>query len=405
MRVLFLTQRLPYAPNRGDRIRAFHIVRMLAPRVDLDLVSFVHDRHELAQADSLRRLGVQVAVFPVPYLRNRARAIVRLAGRCPLTHMLLDAPELVSAVTQLVSERRPDVVLAYCSGMARFALQPPLSQFPLVLDLVDVDSEKWLALAATASWPKRWLYARESRYLARFEREAATKADATLVVNERESQVVQRIAPLASVHVVPVGIDLADVQARSAPTEEPRVVFCGVMNYGPNVEGVRWFANQVWPIIRASRPDARFVVVGSSPAATIRRLASADRGIEVTGTVADVRGYLRDAAVAVAPLMIARGVQTKVLEAVAAGLPVVVTSQVLGGLPQQIHAACRVADSPHAFAQQTLSLLALSGAERRAVASQADVRQLDWDTQLASLPTFLAKAAENSSRDSGRRPA
>jgi glycosyltransferase involved in cell wall biosynthesis len=134
-------------------------------------------------------------------------------------------------------------------------------------------------------------------------------------------------------------------------------------------------------------------------------LASADRGIEVTGTVADVRGYLRDAAVAVAPLMIARGVQTKVLEAVAAGLPVVVTSQVLGGLPQQIHAACRVADSPHAFAQQTLSLLALSGAERRAVASQADVRQLDWDTQLASLPTILAKAAENSSRDSGRRPA
>jgi sugar transferase (PEP-CTERM/EpsH1 system associated) len=392
VRVLFLTHRLPYAPNRGDRIRAFHIVRMLAPRVELDLVSLVHDRDELAKADSIRHLGVQVLACPVPRLRNHLKALVGLAGRRPLTHILLNAPGLVSSMTTLVSKRPPDVVLAYCSSMARFAMQPPLSQFPLVLDLVDVDSEKWLALAATASWPKRWLYARESRCLARFEREAATRADATLVVNERESQVIQRLAPRASIHIVPVGIDLADVQPHCAPTEEPRVVFCGVMNYGPNVEGVEWFAHQVWPIIRASRPDARFVIVGSDPAAAVRRLASARRGIEVTGTVADVRSYLWNAAVAVAPLMVARGVQTKVLEAVASGLPVVVTSQVLGGLPHEMGAACRLADSPQAFAQQTLSLLGLSGAERRAVAAHADVSRLSWETQLASLPAILEKA-------------
>ena len=395
MRVLFLTHRLPYAPNRGDRIRAFHIVRMLASRVELDLVSLVHDRNELDQADSMRHLGVQVLACPVPRVRNHLKALVGLAGRRPLTHMLLNAPGVAASITRLVSQRRPDVVLAYCSSMAHFAMQPPLSDIPLVLDLVDVDSGKWSALAATASWPKRWLYARESRCLARFEREAATKADATLVVNERESQVIRRIAPRASIHIVPVGVDLAAVQPRSVPTEQPHVVFCGVMNYGPNVEGVQWFAREVWPIIRASRPDARFIVVGSSPAAAIRRLASTRRGIEVTGTVSDVRSYLWNAAVSVAPLMIAHGVQTKVLEALAAGLPVVVTSPVSAGLPHSIRAACRVADSRQAFAEQTLALLGLSGAERRAVALRADVGRLDWETQLASLPTILNRAAGN----------
>jgi sugar transferase (PEP-CTERM/EpsH1 system associated) len=393
VRVLFLTHRLPYAPNRGDRIRAFHIVRSLATQVELDLVSLVHDRNELDQADAVRRLGVRVVACPVPRLRNHLNALVGLTGERPVTHSLLNAPGVISSITTLVNQRPPDVVLAYCSSMARFAMQPPLSQIPLVLDLVDVDSGKWSALAARASWPKRWLYERESRCLARFEYLAATRADATLVVNQRESEAIQRLAPRASIQVLPVGIDRAELQPRSAPAEQPRVVFCGVMNYAPNVEGVLWFEREVWPLIRASRPDARFIVVGASPAAAIRRLASPRRGIEVTGTVSDVRPYLWDAAVSVAPLMIARGVQTKVLEALAAGLPVVVTSPVSSGLPHAVAPACRVADSPEAFAQQTLSLLRLSGAERRAMAAQAVGWRLDWETQLAPLHAILSQAA------------
>jgi sugar transferase (PEP-CTERM/EpsH1 system associated) len=393
--VLFLTHRLPYAPNRGDRIRAWQIVRSLARQVELDLVSLVHDRDELDQADSIRRLGVRVLACPVPRVRNHLKAFVGLTGRRPVTHILLNAPTIASSIRTLVSQRPPDVVLAYCSSMARFAMQPPLSHIPLVLDLVDVDSAKWSALAAKARWPRRWLYARESRCLAKFESEAAARADATLVVNERESQVIQRLAPRASVHVVPVGVDLADVEPRSAPTEQPRVVFCGVMNYAPNVEGVVWFVREVWPLIRASRPDARFIVVGANPTAAVRRLASTRCGIEVTGTVPDVRTYLWNAAVSVAPLRIAQGVQTKVLEALAAGLPVVVTSPVSGGLPQAIAAACPVADSPQAFAQQTLSLLALTGVERRARAARDAVRHLDFETQLASLPSILNSAARN----------
>jgi hypothetical protein len=185
VRVLFLTHRLPYAPNRGDRIRAFHIVKSLAARDELELVSLVHDRDELAQVPRLESMGVRVTAVPVTRMRNLAMGAAQLAGARPLTHSLLDAPDLLRAIRDIVRQRPPDVVLAFCSGMARFALEPPLSNFPLVVDMVDVDSQKWLALSESAAWPMRWIYEREARHLAAFERRIAASAATTFVVNER----------------------------------------------------------------------------------------------------------------------------------------------------------------------------------------------------------------------------
>jgi sugar transferase (PEP-CTERM/EpsH1 system associated) len=393
VRVLFLTHRVPYAPNRGDRVRAFQIVRSLAARAEVELVSLAHDRFELAQTARLEELGVRAAAFLVPRLRNYGAAVAALAGPRPLTHVLLDAPGLAPALKRIAVDRPPDVVLAYCSGMARFAMEPPLTDYPLVLDLVDVDSEKWRAMAAAASPPKRWVFEREVRCLAPFEKWAATRAYATLVVNDRERQSLQRLAPRAAIRVVPNGVDLAGLRPSSVARETPDVIFCGVMNYGPNVEGVLWFAREVWPIIRARTPEARFYVVGSDPSGVVRRLASDRAGIHVTGTVADVREYLWNSAVSVNPLKTARGVQNKVLEAVAAGLPAVVTPPVLEGLPREARCACRVASGADDFAEQTLSLLALSGQERRALAGRADLRGLSWDRQLAPLHDILEAAA------------
>lgn len=396
MKVLFLTHRLPFAPNRGDRVRAYHIVRSLVDRGDdVHVLSLVHDAEEEAQVERVRALGVRATTLPVPKLRNYAAGAVALAGSQPLTHLLLHAPEFRATVARILREGEPDVVLAYCSGMARFALQPPLDAYPLVLDLVDVDSQKWAEMAAKAPQPKRWIYAREERYLSRFEKEAASRALATLVVNEREARVLRGIAPAANVQVVRVGVDLASHTPPNAPCELPRVVFCGVMNYGPNVDGVTWFVREIWPLVRAARPDARFTIVGSRPTAAIERLVSDANGVEVTGTVPSVQRYLWDAAVSVAPLLTARGVQTKVLEAVAAGLPAVVTSAVYEGLPEEIHAACRVSDSPSDFAAGLIGLLAMTGAERRRLAAQADVHGLEWDAQLAPLHAILADAAAN----------
>src|SRR5262245_32162484 len=160
MRVLFLTHRLPYAPNRGDRVRSFHIVRCLVDKVRLTVVSLAHDESEIGHAEELRRRGAEVLTFRVPRLLNYFKAGFQLATRRPLTHMLLDAPGLGAALEHLVAERRPDVVLSYCTGMARFALHPSLCDLPMILDMVDVDSAKWSSLATTAAWPRRAIYRR-----------------------------------------------------------------------------------------------------------------------------------------------------------------------------------------------------------------------------------------------------
>lgn len=394
MRVLFLTHRLPYAPNRGDRVRARHIIRALQPHMDVELASLVHDREEAdAAIQTGREFGIPVTALPVPYVANRLRGIRALASPRPLTHTLLDSPRAHSALAGIVAARRPDVVLAYCSSMARFALEPPLAGIPFVLDMVDVDSAKWSALGASTRGPLGWVYRREARLLAAFERHVIGKARRTLVVNEREAELLRAMDPDAAVSALPLGIDVAQLAPPSPPTADLHVVFCGVMNYQPNADGVRWFAERVWPSVRRVCPRARFTIVGSTPTAAVRGLARPSSGIEVTGRVSDVRPYLWRAAVAVAPLLVARGVQNKVLEAVAAGLPAVVTSAVFEGLPNEVRGACRVADVPEEFAQHTLRLLRMSGAERRAVAARGDVAALTPERQLADLPRMIAACA------------
>jgi polysaccharide biosynthesis protein PslH len=392
MRVLYLTHRLPYAPNRGDRIRAYHTIRTLAARVELEVVSLVHDEHELAQADRLREMGVRVTALRAPRLRNLASAAIRLAGRTPLTHMLLDAPGIASSLRRIVRDRAPDVVLAYCSGMARFALEPPLAGLPLVVDLVDVDSQKWAALSQSSRWPLRWIYGREARWLAAFERSISESTAATVVVNERERDALCAVAPGTRAAVVPNGVDLQPLVPRSAPAEGPRVVFCGVMNYTPNVDGALWFCRHVWPAVRGRRPDAELLIVGSDPAPSVRQLHSLSNGIEVMGTVDDVRPHLWRSAVAIAPLLTARGIQNKVLEAVGAGLPAVVSAQVFEGLPTAVRPACRTGISAELFAEEALGLLALSPSERRQVAARADMSELTWESQLRPLYNLLANA-------------
>ncbi len=389
MRILFLTHRLPYAPNRGDRIRALHILKRLANHAEVDLVSLVHDRDERQHAADLRDLTASVTVAPVSRWLGYGRAVRALATGRPLTHALLHASAVSAACRRLVVDRSPDVVLAYCSGMARFALEPPLNRLPLVLDMVDVDSVKWRTLGETAAVPARWIYGAEAGRLSLFEARAARHAKAVLVVNDRERRSLLNLEPEAKVHVVPNGVALDEFRPTAPPSEERRVTFCGVMGYRPNEEGALWFAKSVWPLIRARHPDARLSLVGSAPTAAVRHLSAADPTVDVTGAVPDVRPYLWRSAVAVAPLFVARGLQNKVLEAVAAGLPCVVTPAVLDGLPGQVLPGCLTATDADAFAAAVLSLLDRRPAERRAIANGADIGALTWDRQLSSLIPIL----------------
>jgi polysaccharide biosynthesis protein PslH len=393
MRVLFLTHRLPYAPNRGDRIRAHYILRALRAHARVALVSLVHDGEEARHVDLIRDLVDEVHLAPVRRIRNGVAAAGALLTTKPLTHALLDSAAISGVLQTIMAARRPDVVLAYGSGMARFAVEPPLAEVPLVVDLVDVDSRKWKNLAVRTLAPMRWIYRREARWLSRFEAQLARSAFATTVVNRREQAALRAIAPDARVEVVQVGIDHEHLKPISGPADAPGVVFCGVMNYAPNVEAAVWLARDVWPLVRNRCVDARLMLVGSSPVAAVRRLASPERGIEVTGAVPDVRPFLWNAALATAPLQVAQGVQTKVLEAVGAGLPAIITSVVADGLPAEILRACRIADTPQAFGDAIVRTLECSPHARRAMTERVDFSQLSWARQLAPLISLLQAAA------------
>lgn len=395
MRVLFLTHRLPYSPDRGDRIRAFHMLRIMSARADVDLVSLVHDEPEAAHASDLRRICSSVTVASVSPMRSYPAALLSVLMRRPITHALLDSPEMKGALADVVRRRRPEVVLAYCSGMARFALAAPLRSIPLVLDMVDVDSQKWATLGAGSRSARGWLYRREARCLAQFEALAAAHARVTLVVNEREEAALRVLAPGADIRVVGNGVDISFF-ACPVPSADPVVVFCGVMNYQPNAEAGLWLIRSVWPRVRAAVPQARLTLVGSDPVPELVAHAARDESVTITGRVRDVRPYLWQAAVSVAPLFTARGVQNKVLEAVAAGLPSVVTPSVLEGLPAEVRPACLVASDPDAFAAAILHLLRQSPEERRTLSAAANVSRLSWEQRLSPLIAALelAKSAQ-----------
>jgi sugar transferase (PEP-CTERM/EpsH1 system associated) len=390
MKILFLTQRLPYAPNRGDRIRSYHLLRRLVPDAEVHLVSLAAG-DEIAHVESIRLWLPRLHLAKPPRLVNLVRALFALFGDTPLTHVLLDAPGLEQQLAELNRREQFDLVLACSSGMARFAVKGPLAALPCVIDMVDVDSEKWKALSLRTSPPMSWIYRREARVLAYFEAEAARHARSTLVVSDREGQALRALAPDADVIVLSHGVDIEYFRAPLDSARGPNVVFTGIMDYAPNVEAVTWFSNEVWPLVRERAPGAEFLIVGARPTAAVRRL-SAQAGVTVTGSVDDVRPYLWRSTVAIAPLFAARGQQNKVLEAVAAGLPIVTTPVVAEGLPGCVLPACTVVSTPQEFVDAVVDFLESGDAERQRRIAGADLSGFDCASQLQPLMEILERA-------------
>jgi polysaccharide biosynthesis protein PslH len=386
MKILMVTHRLPYAPNRGDRIRAYHMLRFLKEYADVHLLSLVHDDEEEHHRDECPVNSVRTV--RVPHWRNRLAALAALPTQRPLTHVLLDSSGLQSAFDATLAQLKPDIVVSYCTGVAHLLANVP-SSVPCVVDMVDVDSLKWQQLSATANPLLGWVYARESRCLGSFERAIVRRAAITLVVNERERQALRAAVPDADIQVIPNGIDVVSFRPRSDPAPSNSVVFCGVLDYPPNEQAAVWLGAEIWPAVRERCPAATLTLVGANPTTRVRRLAANDSSILVTGSVPDVRPYLWRAAVSVAPLRTARGIQNKVLEALAAGLPVVTTSVVLTGLPECVHSACIQADSAPDAAAAIAKLLNETAEQRRAFAGRAGLESVAWDQQLAPLLVTL----------------
>ena len=391
MRILFLTHRLPYAPNRGDRIRSYHLLRLLARHHEVHVVSLVHDDEEEGHLAEVAASVASARVARVPKLRNRLAAVLALAGNRPLTHVLLASPSLTDVIRESVQQAQPDVVLSFCTGVAPAVFAPPLDHVPCVLDMVDVDSQKWAALAETNSGPMKWIYRREERTLGEFERRAMQRAIATTVVSDRERDLAERVIGRPTL-TIPNGVDL---ERWSPPTHHPvfpEIVFCAVFDYEPNEQGALWLVSEVWPLVKRQQPSARLKLVGMNPTPRIRALAS-EGSVDVTGAVDDVRPHIWRASAAVAPLWLARGTQNKVLEALAGGVPCVVTPAVMEGLPEDTRAGCLCRDNAADFAEAIVACLRYPPTDDRRKAIRQTVKDFGWDSQLRPFLRLLEGAA------------
>jgi sugar transferase (PEP-CTERM/EpsH1 system associated) len=327
--LLYLVHRVPFPRDKGDRIRSFHLLRCLSRRATVHLACLADEPvHPAARAQLLRHCA-RVEIFRLDRWRW-ARALGSLARGRTITEGAFRCPALQRRLVDWAGDTRFEAALASASSMVPYLLHPQLRHVPAVVDLVDVDSEKWFEFAASRSGWKAWLYRLEGERLRRLEQSLPSWARAITLVSEAEAQLYRRLCPGGSVHAITQGVDLDYYRPGPTPSE-PHCVFIGALDYWPNVAGISWFCRQVWTHVRKRWPACRLSLVGRRPVPLVRRLAELP-GVEVVGQVADVRPYLSRAAVVLAPLNIARGVQNKVLEALAMGKATVVSPQALTGL-------------------------------------------------------------------------
>lgn len=393
MRILYLVHRVPYPPNRGDRIRSYHLLRFLAEHAEVDLACLADEAVEPAQTAELSRLCGRVAIERLGPSRWWRAARTLACGRSA-SEGLFDSPRLARTVTGWARQARYDRAIAFCSSMVPYLNLPGLRDIPALVDLVDVDSQKWFDYAAGARGIKRGLFHWEGRRVRRLEQAAGRRASAVTLASVPEAAIYRRLFPRANTTAVTNGVDLeyfGAVRGMALPdANHLSCVFVGALDYKANIDGVVWFCRNVWPALHERYPQAVFSLVGRNPTPAVSRLAD-QPGVRVVGGVSDVRPYLAGAAVVVAPLQVARGIQNKVLEALAAGKAVVASPQALEGIDLVVdHHACR-ADSPREWIEVVSNLFDDPGLRGCLAAAGRQLVETDyaWTPRLKPLEQLL----------------
>ena len=396
--LLYLVHRLPYPPNKGDKVRSYHLLKHLAARHRVFLGTFVDDPDDERHIPTLAPLCAGLHVARLDPRIARLKSLVALATGEPLTLRYYRDAGLARWVAQTGATERFDAAVVFSSSMAQYA--EALPAVPMLVDFVDVDSAKWTEYARSRSGPMAWLYRREGERLLAAERAIARRARRSFFVTDNETALFHRLAPesQATVEALNNGVDAAHFApdpARVSPFPAGTVplVFTGAMDYWPNVDAVAWFVHDVLPALRARRPELRFFIVGRSPAPAVQALAAAD--VVVTGTVDDVRPYLQHAAVVVAPLRLARGIQNKILEAMAMARPVVASQSCVDSIDARAGVELLAATDAAHFVAQIDAVLARAdaGAALGAAGRARVLQRYSWDAHLGRIDRHLTAPA------------
>ncbi len=360
--LLFLCHRLPYPPNKGDKIRSYHLLRHFAEKYRLHLGTFVDDPADWRYVETVKTLCAETCIRPLNPLWARLKVLTALGRAEPLTVAYYRDRVMQRWVDRILARATVKAVVAFSSGMAPFMLRA--GRVRRIMDFVDVDSDKWRQYTETHTGIASMIYRREAKCLADFELRVAAESDACTFVSGAEAEFFRKHVPgLASkIHGIPNGVDtdywdpMRDYPNPYAQGQRT-LVFVGAMDYWANAQGAQWFASAVWPQIHKRFPVARFYIVGSNPSRAVSALARIE-GVVITGRVEDVRPYISHAHAVVAPLRIARGIQNKVLEALAMGKVLLATPQAYEGIEDYKERQGCVSDSVDILVREAVRWLA-----------------------------------------------
>jgi sugar transferase (PEP-CTERM/EpsH1 system associated) len=392
MNILYVCHRFPYPPKRGGKIRPFNMIRHLqAAGHQVTVCSLVRSEVE---AEEGRGIAAHCAAFEMGHVSEPtqwARMVVRLPLLTPSSMGYFYSSELAGKVQQLLATQRWDLIFVHCSSVAQYVEH--VTDVPKILDFGDMDSQKWLEYANYKPFPLSLGYTLEGRKMLRAEKRLAKRFDLCTATTRAEWQTLNEYGTGAATDWFPNGVDADFFSPTDGAYDADTISFIGRMDYYPNQECMARFCKEVWPLIKAKRAAMKLLIVGADPSPAMRALGELP-GVTVTGSVPDVRPYIRGSVLMVAPLAIARGTQNKILEAMAMGVPVVTSAAAAGGVDADAELHFLVADSAADIAQAVLRIVQ-SPQERARLAAAGRARMLShhaWSRSMQRLDAIIENA-------------
>lgn len=396
-KLLFLCHRIPYPPNKGDKIRSYHLLRFLCRSYRVYLGCFVDDPDDLVYVDFLQELCEDFAFFEISPVYKKIVSLTALFTREPLTLPYYRDERLSQWADTTVSREGIARCVVFSSSMGQYLYSDVLSDMRSVVDLVDVDSDKWRQYSKQKYWPVSWLYRREANLLLEVERALISRSEQSLLVSSSEANLMKHLTPGLSdkIDYYNNGVDAEyyDPCLKSVSPYEPSaqvLAFTGAMDYWPNVDAVRWFTNHIFPQLRARYPKLEFYIVGRNPVRDVETLSRIE-GVIVTGKVDDVRPYLKYASAVVAPLRVARGIQNKILEAMAMKNRVMASSQGLEGINAELGSEVLLTNTLEDYLEYLPKILNGECDSMGESARQRILTDFDWESSLPIISRFLER--------------
>ncbi|WP_326539095.1 TIGR03087 family PEP-CTERM/XrtA system glycosyltransferase [Pseudorhodoferax sp.] len=391
MNILYVCHRFPYPPKRGGKIRPFNMIRHLhAQGHQVTVCSLARSAQEAAEAQGIAPHCTAFEIAQVADPVQTLRMVARLPLVTPSSMGYFYSADLQRRIDRLLASQHWDLIFVHCSSVAQYVAH--VQDVPKILDFGDMDSQKWLEYANYKFFPLSLGYRLEGTKMEAAEKRLARRFDLCTATTRAEWETLEGFGTGAATDWFPNGVDANFFCPIDEPYDADTISFIGRMDYYPNQECMARFCAQTWPLLRARRPALKLLIVGADPSPAMRKLGELP-GVTVTGSVPDVRPFIRSSAAMVAPLAIARGTQNKILEAMAMGVPVVTSSIAAGGVDAEADAHFLVADTPQQQAEALLRLVE-QPAERARLAQAGRARMLShhaWPHSMTRLDGIIER--------------